>query len=396
MQIKNIDFHLIEKKEALEDFCEQHRSVPWIAMDTEFVGEKRYHTLLCIIQVASPLGHFIIDPIKIKDLSNFLNLIESPEIIKITHAGENDYRLFYNLYSTVPAGIYDTQVAAGMITHQYPISYQNLLQKELGIRLGKSYMVSDWKKRPLSNQQLLYALNDVYYLEEIWKNQLKKLTNLGRAEWAKEEFSKWENAQFYEEDPHKEAFKNAVLIDLKPQKQLFMLRLYQWRKEEARKLNISKEMVMREKLLTLFSKNIQAGYKGMKDHRRIPGKVLDKHWKLLEKLFKEPPSAEEKELLLKIPKSGKKNTKKNLNIELLHWLIKYKCYQEEVAPGLVLRGASLKKMKNEASYFDDSFGNGWRKHLLGDDFLNWIKNPEQIEFNWNKTQIEIIQTSGKS
>ena len=83
----NLDYTLVETASALTDFYNDNHQVEWMAVDTEFIGEKRYETLLCLIQVATSKGYFLIDPIKIKDLSLFLQMLESPAILKITHAG---------------------------------------------------------------------------------------------------------------------------------------------------------------------------------------------------------------------------------------------------------------------------------------------------------------------
>ena len=91
--LTTLDYTLIETADALKNFYDTNRHVEWLALDTEFIGERRYETLLCLIQVASPNGYFLIDPIKITDLTDFLRLIEDEKILKLTHAGENDYRL---------------------------------------------------------------------------------------------------------------------------------------------------------------------------------------------------------------------------------------------------------------------------------------------------------------
>lgn len=111
-----MNFTYIDTEKQLLDFINDNRDIKWMAFDTEFVGEKRYHPLLCLIQVVTENGSYIIDPIPLPSLSPFLSLIENERIVKITHAGDNDYRLLNNLYGVVPKNIFDTQVAAGFIT----------------------------------------------------------------------------------------------------------------------------------------------------------------------------------------------------------------------------------------------------------------------------------------
>ena len=187
---KNLpDFQLIENDENLIAFYEQHKAVEWIAFDTEFVGEKRYVTTLCLIQVASVHGIFLIDPFYVRDLSPFLKLIEDEGIVKITHAGDNDYRLLYQQFDVLPANVFDTQIAAGFVGYNYPTSFARLVEGELGIRLKKGYAVTDWESRPLKPRQLGYAINDVIYLEELWNKLSAKLVKSERKAWAEERVS---------------------------------------------------------------------------------------------------------------------------------------------------------------------------------------------------------------
>jgi len=95
MASETMDFVLIEDAAALQQFLDENKSVSWMSFDTEFVGEKRYVTLICLIQVGTENGFYLIDPLKVKDLSGFFSMLENPSILKITHAGENDYRLLY-------------------------------------------------------------------------------------------------------------------------------------------------------------------------------------------------------------------------------------------------------------------------------------------------------------
>jgi ribonuclease D len=164
IKTQSLAYTIIENDDALVAFCENNKAIEWMAVDTEFIGERRFETLLCLIQVATAEGYYLIDPIKVKDLKPFLDLIESPVILKITHAGENDYRLLNQNYQIIPQNIFDTQVAGGFIGLGYPISYAKLVEKELDITIDKGYAATDWEARPLKSKQVEYALSDVTHL----------------------------------------------------------------------------------------------------------------------------------------------------------------------------------------------------------------------------------------
>ncbi|MEL6922928.1 MAG: ribonuclease D, partial [Bacteroidota bacterium] len=237
-------FVLIEEAAELSRFYEENKAVEWLCFDTEFIGERRYLTLLCLIQVGTVNGFYMIDALKIKDLQPFFKLIEDPNILKITHAGDNDYRLLNAVGGVVPKNVFDIQLAAGFVGYKYPVSFRKLVGNELGIHLAKSYTVADWEARPLAAKALKYALEDVLYLYPIYERIMQKLQELNRVDWVAEENLVWEKAETYELHPYREALKGSLIKNLKPQQQAFLLRLYVWRDEEARRKNYSKEMIL--------------------------------------------------------------------------------------------------------------------------------------------------------
>ena len=123
----------------LDKFYEENKNVEWIGFDTEFIGEKRFHTLLCVVQLSTPIGFYIIDALRINDFSSITKLIEDPNILKLTHAGDNDYRLFYKRFNIIPKNTFDTQIAAGFVGYKYPTSFQKLVDKELKVHVPKGY-----------------------------------------------------------------------------------------------------------------------------------------------------------------------------------------------------------------------------------------------------------------
>ena len=221
MAVDIASYQLIETESDLVQFYETNKVAKWLGFDSEFVGEKRFFTQLCLIQVSSDFGNYLIDPILIKDLTPFLKLVEDPNIIKITHAGENDYRLLHIGYDIQPRNIFDTQIAAGFVGYKYPISFRKLVESELNVPLSKAYAVTDWESRPMEKRQLKYAINDVLPLYDLWQLLTNKLNDLGRLSWAEEEFKKLEKADFYEKDPHHEALNSNLMRSLRRRDKVF-------------------------------------------------------------------------------------------------------------------------------------------------------------------------------
>jgi ribonuclease D len=165
------------------------------AFDTEFMGEGRYRTLLCLLQLAVPDGADagaerieLIDPLE-RDLDGapLAAILADPAIQTVVHAGRQDVALVRRRFATDVRNVFDTQIAAGFAGLGAQSSYDTLLAEILDIRLAKSASFTRWDTRPLSPEQLGYAREDVVHLLELAAELERRLTALGRLEWAREE-----------------------------------------------------------------------------------------------------------------------------------------------------------------------------------------------------------------
>lgn len=383
-------YHIIESDEVLQQFHAENASIDWMAFDTEFVGERRYIPLLCLIQVATALGNYIIDPLKIKDLSLFLAMIENPNILKITHAGDNDYRLLYNLYKTLPKNIFDTQLAAGFVSNTYPISFQKLAEKELEIRIKKGYTVTDWESRPIKPNQLNYALNDVIYLKRLYDKLNNKVESLNRTTWLKEELDNLCTEAYYNPPNYKEFLQTSFVNDLSQKEKAFLYRLLNWRRLEAEKLNWSKEMVFASKHISTFVKNINEGKDALISNRTLSDKVLNRHWQLFEQMYQAPINEEEKEVLKMVKPYKDLTIEQEMTIETLYLLTKYKFMEAEIAPSLVLTKATIKKLIAENDYIAEELQSNWRRSLLGPLLCNWLEKSKKLNVKFNPDSCEFV------
>jgi ribonuclease D len=370
------DYTLIENATDLRQFCLAHEEIDWLALDTEFIGEKRYEVLLCLIQVASPLGYYLIDPISVGNLKPFLRLVEDENILKISHAGENDYRLLNAYDGTIPKNVFDTQVAAGFIGHGYPISYAKLVEKEVHVSLDKGYAATDWEARPLKRKQLEYALSDVVYLYEVYQKLTDELLKVNRLSWAQTEMQRWETAEYYDRDPNREALMNTMMHNLRQPKQLFLLRLYEWRRQEAQRLNYSKEMILGAKFIAPIVRSIDNGKQALLDSRIIPDRLVMNNWDTFQKLYQKKGTDEELAILQKIPPLSKEDPVREISMEMLHVLVKFKCMESGVAPSLVLNKSELTYAREGDEFFSGE--NDWRREFLGTALMKWLNERREL------------------
>lgn len=153
----------ISTDEELSAFCERARAFEAVAVDTEFLREKTYHSRLCLVQVATPEETVAIDPLAIRDKAPLADLLADPSTIKVFHACTQDMEVLLQSLGVLPAPIFDTQVAAAFLGERQQISYNGLVHAFCGVTLPKSESLTDWSRRPLTEKQLEYALDDVRY-----------------------------------------------------------------------------------------------------------------------------------------------------------------------------------------------------------------------------------------
>src|SRR6185503_5364948 len=164
--IPNLPLSYVTDQRALESLCHALRKSSRLALDTEFVGEDTFIPRL--------------------------ELIGDTTIEKIVHAGRQDLDLFALHAGQIPKPFFDTQIAAAMVGYGAQVAYANLVQRLHGTKLAKAHTFTNWSARPLSDDQIAYALEDVEFLLSIHTHLRDRLKALGRLEWVSEEFARLE------------------------------------------------------------------------------------------------------------------------------------------------------------------------------------------------------------
>src|SRR5258708_6853795 len=156
---------LITDSAALAQFCERQQGAQFITVDTEFMRERTYWPILCLVQVAGPGEAAAIDALAPGiDLAPLLALMNDRATLKVFHAARQDLEIFFHLSGAVPEPLFDTQVAAMVCGFGDSASYETLVRKLAGASLDKASRFTDWSHRPLTNRQLDYPLAHVTYL----------------------------------------------------------------------------------------------------------------------------------------------------------------------------------------------------------------------------------------
>lgn len=238
---------LVDRDDALEALVDELASAGDLALDTEFHRERTYYPLLALVQIAWRGGIELIDPLA-ADVSILARLFE-PGRVFVLHAAEQDLEVLERSCGTLPAEIFDTQLAAGFLGHSSP-SLVNLIESLLGVRLHKGDQLTDWTRRPLAAGQLSYAAGDVAHLLELREVLSDRLGELGRLDWAREECSLLLGKRRGDGPPEEAWWRLPHSRQLRGQARGVAQEVAAWRERRAREKNLPLRFVLPDLALT--------------------------------------------------------------------------------------------------------------------------------------------------
>lgn len=240
-----IDIHWIRDDDSLARQCTQWQSLPFIAVDTEFMRVDTFYPIAGLLQVGYANNAWLIDPLLINDWRPLAALLEDPAVIKVLHACSEDLEVLLRLTGSLPLPLFDTQLAAGYLNLGFSMGYSRLVQSVLDIELPKGETRSDWLQRPLSDTQVSYAAEDAMHLAELFK-RLQPQLSADKYAWVLEDGAELVANLRRESDP-REAYRDAKLAWKLSRQQLAVLReLCAWREQEARIRNQPRNRILRE------------------------------------------------------------------------------------------------------------------------------------------------------
>ncbi|MDO6804916.1 hypothetical protein Q4595_20865, partial [Wenyingzhuangia sp. 1_MG-2023] len=129
----------------------------------------------------------------------------------------------------LPSPLADSQLAASMAGLGGSMGFQRLISALLDIDIDKEETRSNWLARPLSPDQIRYAVADVYFLRQIYPLLVEKLTRLDRMGWLEEDCQRIIDDQSQQDIP-KDYYRRVKLAwKLRPQEQHILQELVGWR-----------------------------------------------------------------------------------------------------------------------------------------------------------------------
>ena len=240
---KNKPIFIVDNSEELDILDEELSKAEIIGLDTEFDWRTTYFPKLSLIQIVANSKLFLIDCLKIDPSKVLKKYLESKNCLKIFHSVRSDATVLSKCLNIHSLNVFDIQVADQILSQSNIRSYGKIVKSFFGIELEKSETNSNWLKRPLASSQLVYASEDVEYLFEIARAQMKKLKKISKL---KEAFEKsTEEAKMGNEDFLSMRLKKFNNKFTSLEREIFI-----WRENIAEKKNIPPGYIFSEKKLS--------------------------------------------------------------------------------------------------------------------------------------------------
>jgi ribonuclease D len=389
----------VTDKRALESLCHTLRQSSRLALDTEFVGEDTFIPRLELIQVATATTAAVIDFPAVQasgSLDAFWELIGDPKIEKVVHAGRQDLDLFATHAGQIPKPFFDTQIAAAMVGYGAQVAYANLVQRIHGTKLAKAHTFTNWSARPLSDDQIAYALEDVEFLLSIHTHLQDRLSAFGRLEWVNEEFARLEAAVGEKSREPQERYQRIRGWDtLKPKGAAVLRELAAWREAEARRRNVPRGRVMRDEVLLQLARHPPKVVNDLRGLRGIHSSEVDRQGEQLLATITSAlalPSSAWPE----VPRERKPDPESTGIVELLQAVLKARAAEEGIAPTMLATSADLQTLvegKQNRATLDVPILRGWRRQLAGELLLQVLDGTVTITVD--RTSGALRMTTGR-
>lgn len=375
-QISNDIVHVTQDSQLADALALLEPSAA-VALDTEFMRERTYFAKLCLVQLATESAAVVIDVLALSDLRPLLKFIYEPQRLKVFHAARQDLevisqaceRLIPDQLPIVPANLFDTQIAAGLIGLPGQIGYADLLNRMLNVKLAKDMTRTDWSKRPLSVEQLQYAADDVRYLVPLYQHVRDELERQSRLDWLREECATLEDAELYRTLPDEAWQRLKGAQQLQPEQRAALKSLAAWREARAIEKDKPRGWILSDEALRDLSEALPDQLSQLAGIRDLPEGVVTKSGDVILQLI-----ADSKHLAAhETPANDFRPTPQQMgHVSRLMRKMRLIAEDNGIAPELLMPKRHVERLV----YFNkrEFFESGWRKQVVGDALLaEWEK-----------------------
>jgi ribonuclease D len=259
----------LDNDDDVLELASELRDVPFFALDTEFHRERTYFPQLALVQIKVGERIYLVDAPSV-DQSSIARLVDTDALV-LLHAAQQDLDVLNLVCHATPRQIFDTQIAAGFLGYSTP-SLASLVQRELGVTLPKGDRLTDWLRRPLSEDQQRYAAADVEYLPELHRRIVDQLEDAGRTSWADQTCRELLSRPSSLLDPATAWLRVKDVKTLKPRSRGVAQAVAEWRELRARRLDVPVRQVLADLALLGIAQRAPRSVEELGQARGVDGR----------------------------------------------------------------------------------------------------------------------------
>jgi ribonuclease D len=361
----------ITDSDALAGLLAEARSAGRCALDTEFVWERTYAPVLCLVQIATPSRLAVVDPLRGAPLEPVAELMSDRGVVKAMHAAGADLTAIALHFGAPAAAVFDTQLAAGFAGYGGSLSLERLLDQVVHVRLKHAEGFTDWSKRPLTEAQVAYAADDVRHLLDAMDALERRLGDQGRDRWAHEEMSRRYDGALLIQDPDEAWRRVAGRGKLRGEQLSALVAVAAWREREARRRDIPTSWLVRDPTLVELARRRPQTAAEAADIRGLQikrGPQLDDLLRVLGQAHGPPPERS-------VELSSEMRDRIRVVLPLASSVLQAACAEAGIASELVATRDDLESLIRIVGEGGDDHPllSGWRREVAGERLLRLLR-----------------------
>jgi ribonuclease D len=372
---------------VIEELAAQARAQGRLAIDTEFVSERRYQALLCLAQVAVPdpdapdgVRTEVLDPLGDEPLdpAPLAEVLGDPNVEILVHAGRQDVAILRRSWGAEIHNVFDTQVAAGFLGYGNQEGYESLVRKVLNVRLKGSEGFTKWDRRPLTPQQLAYAGDDARMLLSLAEVIERRLEERGRLAWAHEECQALEQIDD-DRDPADVYERLPRLGRLDDRGRAVARELVEWREAIAREMDRPAGYVLPDQALIELARRPPANAEALDQVRGLPQQTLHRRSR---ELIEAIGRGKRREVPPAPPEPPARDSRDAPLVSLAQALVRHRSQESNVAVELIATQGELAALVAAHKRGKEGEGirvtSGWRRDLVGDELAELLAGRRSL------------------
>ena len=387
----------IERLAASADvqaLADEARAEGRVALDTEFLWERTYTPVPCLVQVATAERLAVIDPMSGGDVAPIVALVADPAVELLMHAPSADLLLFARRFGVRPVRVFDVQLVAGFVGLGSSLAYDRLVESALRIRLVHNETFSNWSHRPLSETQIAYAADDVRHLHALTDALVRQLAERGRTAWAGDELERRYGDGAATPDPRRAYLKLARRGRLNGRQLAVLREVAAWREHEAQSSDLPIGWVLKDPTLVEIARTMPrdvAAIGRVRGVTRIATPALEPLAAAIAAGIASEP--------IDVPREPPRDVARRVAAasELAAVLLRIRCDAADLAPELVATRGDLERFAEAivtAAVDGQPLATGWRHELVGAELRELIAGRIAIASRATPPYVDVIRRGG--